>query len=344
MEKIMAVITREKQFSERLCDYVNKKNDLVLTAIPFENMGACASFSENHPLELVLADRDLFGKDTYTDAALKDRPVRAGRTILLDDGSGAFADPAEQTEGIAAVIQKYQPADSLIRSIMESCRGVEFRKTAAAIGRPVRILGVYSPADRSAGCAFAMTLSRIISSRRRTLYLNLGEFSGLGRLMGERFDSGISEALYQMKQGNLTPDRIHSMIYSYEGIDYIPPVRFADDRNSIHGEDYGELIGMILKGTAYETVVIEMQSFAGEASEVMDLCDTVYMPVGSHRLSVMQADEFCEYLQLSHREMLLQKIERVRLPDDSFSVPMGSYLDGLVYGPIGDVIRELGET
>ena len=50
MEKIMAVITREKQFSERLCDYVNKKNDLVLTAIPFENMGACASFSENHRL------------------------------------------------------------------------------------------------------------------------------------------------------------------------------------------------------------------------------------------------------------------------------------------------------
>ncbi len=343
MEKIMAVVTREKQFSERLCDYVNKKNDLVLTAIPFETMGSCVSFSENHPLELLLADRDLVGRDAYTDAALKDRSVRAGRTILLDDGSCGLTDPAVQAEGIAATIQKYQPADSLIRCIMESCRGVEFRKTAAAAGRPVRILGVYSPADRSAGCAFAMTLSRIVSSRRQTLYLNLGEFSGLGRLTGERFDSGISEAFYQMKQGNLTPDRIHSMVYSYEGIDYIPPVRFADDKTSIHGEDYGELIGMILKGTAYDIVVIEMQSFAGEASEVMDLCDTVYMPVGSDRLSAMQADEFCEYLQLSHRETLLQKVKRVRLPDRYCAVPMGSYLDALVYGPMGDVIRELGE-
>ena len=212
------------------------------------------------------------------------------------------------------------------------------------IGRPLQILGVYSPGDRSAGCAFAMALSRIIGRSRKTLYINLGEFSGLGRLTGEQFETGISDAFYDMKQGTLTSDKIQAMIYSFEGIDYIPPVRFADDRTAIRGEDYETLIGLILRSTAYETVVIEMQDFAGEASEVMDLCDTVYLTVSRSVLPAFQAEEFCEYLRLSHRDALMQKLVRVQLPDQTGAVPMGSYIDTLVYGPMGDTIRTLGEA
>jgi len=344
MEKILAVVTQEEQFSKRLCDYVNRKNDLVLTAVPFQDMAACRRFSEKHPVEVLLADREIFDDPGSSGKNAYGLQSHAGRTIFLDDGSDSSLLAAAKEKGIQASIRKFQPADSLIRCIMENCQGIELRRTSAAVGRPVKIIGVYSPADRSMAQAFAIALSRMTGRNRQTLYLNLGEFSGLGKLTGQAFESGISDALYHMKQGSLTAERIHAMIYSYEGIDYIPPVRFADDRRAVSGEDYGSLISMILKSTAYETVVIEMQNFAGEASEVMDICDTVYIPLYRGKLSELQADEFCEYLELSHRDALIRKLLRVELPDISHAVSMGSYIDSLVYGPIGDKIRELGEV
>ena len=109
MEKIMAVVTREKRFAERLCDYVNKKNDLVLTAVPFDNMRSCASFSESHPLELLLADRDMIDEDGFSKLPGGSRVPRTGRTILLDEGVDTGNDVEEKREGISATIRKYDP-------------------------------------------------------------------------------------------------------------------------------------------------------------------------------------------------------------------------------------------
>lgn len=341
MDKIMGVVTREKQFAERLCDYVNRKNNLILTAVPFDDMASCVRFSESHPLELLLADAGMLQEGRSVEYGGRTVSLRAGRTILLDDGSGSPSLTEKRAGGASGIIWKYQPAESLIRCILENCQGVELRKTAAAVGRPVRIIGVYSPADKSAGTAFSLALCKILSQSLQVLYINFGEFSGMGILTGERFETGISDAFYHMKQGSLTPDRVHTMVYSYEGIDYIPPVRFAEDRTAIRGEDYGAMIGLILKSTAYEAAVIEMQNFAGEASDVMDSCDTVFLPVSSGRISKMQADEFCEYLRLSHRDTLLQKLVRVPLPETMTAASMGSCIDSLVYGPLGDTVREL---
>ena len=131
------------------------------------------------------------------------------------------------------------------------------------------------------------------------------------------------------------------MIRRFEGIDHIPPMRFADDRNAVCGEDYVRLLHTVFSCTPYEAAVVNMQNFAGEVSEIMDICETVYVPYHRDTSTEMQMDEFDEYLLTLERQPASSGIVRVPLPSVSKPIPMGTYIDSLMYGPVGDLVREL---
>lgn len=338
MERIMAVVSREKKFAERLCEYVNRKSNLAYTAVPFGNMESCAGFGRKHKIEMLLADRDMAeGREVW----LRDS-LTPEITLLLDDSAELYTGyRAGENSESPAVIRKYQPAEDIVRSIIESCVDKEVRRTSAAIGRPVRVVGVYSPSGGSGCSSFAIALSRLLNASGKTLYLNLNEFSGISSLTGEQCENGISDLLYHMKQQTLTPEKILAAVRSFEGIDYIPPLRFADDRSAVSGEEYVKLVNAVLKNTAYDAVVLCMQSYAGEASELMELCETVYIPCGRDRMSILQVTEFEEYLRASGRQTLTEKVVRAILPEEIPSIPMGTYIDSLMFGPLGDLVRGL---
>ncbi len=345
MEKILAVLTKERKYAERFCSYCNRKNNLVFTAVPFDDAGICGEFSRKHNIGVLLADNSFFG-NSYGQDSLRKAGIRAGRVLRLTEGVSfdrALADGGGQ--GAAKdLINKYQPAENIIRDVMNSCDGIELLKTTENLGRPVRIIGVYSPVSRCGKSSFALTLSKVLSRRRKTLYLNLEEFSVLETLTGETYTAGLSDALYHMKQGSLNSQKIYTMIYSYRGIDYIPPIRYADDRNAVSGEDYVKLIDLILKNTMYEAVVIDMNRFADEASDLMEICNVVYMPVLDNYIDRMKIENFTEYLKTSDRSRLLDKIVQISTPEPEPVRNKAAFIDSLLYGRMGDLVRELKEV
>ncbi len=345
MEKILAVLTKERKYAERFCSYCNRKNNLVFTAVPFDDAAVCGDFSKKHNIEVLLADSSFFGSG-YGQDGYRKAGIKAARVLRLTDGISfdrALADSAGQ--GVPKdTINKYQPAETIIRDVMNSCDGLDILKTTENLGRPVRVIGIYSPISRSGKSSFALTLSKSLSRKYKTLYLSLEEFSGLESLTGEHYSSGLSDALYHMKQGTLTAQKIATMIYSYRGIDYIPPIRYADDRNAVSGEDLVHLVDLILKNTLYEVVVIDMNRFADEASELMDICNIVYMPVLDNYIDRMKIDNFTEYLKSSDRSRLLEKIVQINTPEPEPVRNKASYIDTLLYGKMGDLVRELKEA
>lgn len=342
MKKILAILTTERRYAERLCDYCNKKKSLLLTAVPFDNAEECAAFAEKHNIEILLADNGMLKGDTLkSDSRLA---VKAAITIVLEDGVSfecAFAEPGSVSY---MGVNKYQPAETLIREVLSGCEGRDIYFDTKSTTRPVRVIGVYSPVSRCGKSSFAITLGRLQAKRHKTLYISLEEFSCLGALSGDRYELTLSDAVYHMKQGSLTSQRLYSMIHNIGGLEYIPPMRCADDGNAVSGEDYVRLINEIMKNSLYEVLIVDMDRYADEASELLEICDTVYMPVLQDVMNRMKAESFVTYLMASERKHIADKLVRINTPEPDNTAQQGmAYLDGLLYGSMGDMVRELGE-
>ena len=345
MKKILAILTAERRYAERLCDYCNKKKSLLLTAVPFDSAEAYAAFAAKHDIEILLADSTMLKADSESRTGPALSGVRAARTIGLEEGISFERAFAESGSTSVATVNKYQPAETLIREVMSGCEGRDIYFDAAKPQRPVRVIGVYSPVSRCGKSSFAITLGRLQAKKHKTLYISLEEFSCLGMLSRERYDLTLSDAVYHMKQGSLTSQRLYSMIHNIGGLEYIPPMRCADDSNAVKGEDYVRLINEIIKNSLYEVVIIDMDRYADEASELLEICDTVYMPVLPDAMNRMKAESFVEYLNASDRSHIADKLIRINTPEPEHTALQGlAYLDSLLYGGMGDMVRELGEA
>ena len=68
--------------------------------------------------------------------------------------------------------------------------------------------------------------------------ISLEEHSALSRLTGTMYMGSLSDLIYYYRQGEYSPMRLGSMIYNWGGMDYVPPVVYAEDLAEIQGEDY----------------------------------------------------------------------------------------------------------
>ena len=344
MKKILAVLTDEIKYAERLCSYCNGKRSLMFTAVPFDSIKSCSDFSRRHNIELLLADgKFIRGDGSYNGAGAGVADIRAAKVISLDaeyDFGRAFAD-SERSAVVS--VNKYQPADMLLKDVMQNCDDIGLFTVGNSLPRQVRVIGVYSPAGRCGKSSFAMTLCRALSRKHKTLYLCLEEFSCFGSMNTGEHVRGMSDAMYHMKQGTLNSQKLYSVIQSYCGIEYIPPVSNAEDADTVTGEDYVRLIDCILRNSLYDAVVVDMNRFAGEASEISEICDIVYMPVPSDIAGRAKADAFTEYLKEHDGRGLADKIRKISVPKSDMNIESPNYIDSLLYGSMGDMIRELGE-
>lgn len=344
MKKILAVLTTEKCYAQRLCDYCNRKKSLLLTAVPFDSIEDCALFAAKHDIAILLADSKLMtGTADGVTRTVSD--IRAARVIGLDEGISFARAFAEAGATGPVSVNKYQPAESLIREVLAGCGGQDIYYDTESLSRPVRVIGVYSPVSRCGKSSFAITLGRLKARKQKTLYISFEEFSSLGLLSGERYEFGLSDVVYHMKRGSLTSQRLYSMIHNIGGLEYIPPMSSIDDSGAVSSDDYVKLINEILKNSLYEILVIDMDRYAQSAAEILEICDTIYMPVFDDAINRMKADSFTAYLRTSDRGEVADRVIRISPPalDAELTQQGSAYLDGLLYGSMGDLIRELGE-
>lgn len=95
------------------------------------------------------------------------------------------------------------------------------------------------------------------------LYITLEEFSGLSALTGTVYTGGLSDLLYYYIQREYSPVRLGSVTYNWGGLDYIPPVTYAEDKTGIHQEVFAGLIQKIASDGAYEELILDVGMFCG---------------------------------------------------------------------------------
>lgn len=209
-------------------------------------------------------------------------------------------------------IYKYQPADSILREIIQFLGGKEQKQ------EDVELIGVYSPGYEPLRSAFALSLTQVMAESGRTLYCNLEAFSGLEEVLAAQDRENLADMIYYYRNaGAEVTEQMKQMIVSLPGFDYIAPVEFAQDISSMQTQELTEFFLKIAKECGYQKVVLEISSAVASQWKMIFACSRVYMPVRQDYISVRKVQAFEKYLLMAGMEHLWNRIEKVELPQNN---------------------------
>lgn len=147
--------------------------------------------------------------------------------------------------------------------------------------------------------------------------------------------------LYFFRQESFSVMRLKSIVYNWKDMDYIPPVKYPQDLEQLTGDEAGKLVEKMASECGYEYVIVDLGQVICNIIPLLERCDIIYMPVKEDGVSSAKLEEFEEYLDVTHREDLRERIIRVKLPYHSSFGRKDTYMEQLLWGELGDYVRKL---
>ena len=322
MKKIMAVVTAENLYSERFSNYVNGSGASLLRARPFPSMEAFSVYQKTHgaaSAPVLLCEDILLCTDRGYDLS--------GTTVILLSENGK-----------KGTLDKYRSGPELLSAVLSECadRGLSF--SAENSGKELQIYAVWGAENSWKRLSFSLALTKILSHRKNTVYMDLREFSGLRCLTGRSYDRGLSTAVYYLRQGKLDGGRLMSLLEDYEGISYLPPVTSSEDTEVMSTEDRDQILRMLSEETPIEAVVADLPDLLATSPEILEKSEKIFL-IGSNDPAEKESLEmFRESLRNAEREDLLKKIVDVE-PEDGGHTLFQAGIDAVLYSESGDRIR-----
>lgn len=326
MERIMAIYDVDQSYASRFADFVNQREKLPFTAVSFTSLEKLKEYAKSHSIEILLVSDEV---------RREVEDIEAGQVVALCDG-----EIVEMEEDWPAVY-KYQSGNSLVREVLARYCVQPAAAALSLLGKKAFTIGVYSPVNRCLKTSLALTMGQLMGRTQRVLYLNLEEYSGFSRLTGENYEHDLSDVLYLYRQNACSWLRLKAMVYSWGDLDYIPPVRYGEDLSQLDPEDMADLIERIAADSGYEKVLVDVGQMGKGALSILKVCDGIYMPIKEDAISQAKVEEFEEYLQAAGQEKVLDRIRKLKLPYHSTFGKRESYMEQLLWGELGDYVRQL---
>lgn len=326
MIRVMAVFDVDAEFASRFADYVNQKEKIPFTAMAFSDEYRLVSYGNDHEIEILLLDEKA--------GNLADK-VKAGQVIVLCEGE------VVEVKDNRTSVYKYQSGDCIMREVMACYCDRPAEPALALLGERAMVLGVFSPVNRCLKTSFALALGQLLSKRESVLYLNLEAYSGFTRLMRAEHERDLSDVLYLYRQGGFHWMKLKSIIYSWEKLEYIPPVRYGEDLSEMPAQDMAMLIDRIARESGYDKVIVDVGQMGRDVLSLLEICNVIYMPVRSDSVSRAKIEEFEEYLEKAEEGEIVEKIQKLKLPYTSAFGANGNYLEQLLWGDLGDYVRQM---
>lgn len=326
MRRIMGVYDADPFYAERFAEFANQKERIPFTVVSFSSLGKLISFAKQHTIELLLVG-DEVDKSQLTE-------VHAEQVIHLSEGR-------ETLHQETPVIYKYQASDALLREVMACYKTQPEQPPMAAVGMKSTVIGVYSPINRCGKTGFCMTMGQILARDSQVLLISLEEYSGLSRLTGTVYTASLSDLIYYYRQGEYNRMRLGAVVHNWGGMDYVPPAAYAEDLAEMRGEELAELITRIAADGIYEVVLLDLGCLARGMEPLLELCDIIYSPIKEDCVSSAKLEAWQEYLEQSGRGGLWEKVRLMKLPRINTVWQTETYLEQLLWGDLGDFIRNL---
>lgn len=325
MNQKVAIFDHDINYADNFADFMNNRDKLPFTVISFSSEQQLIHYLRDHDVELLLIDKSV---------DFIQLPENLKKIVLSEE---------QKTDGPNhyPYIYKYQSMDLIVKEILAFYYEEREENTIMAQSGKARIIGIYSPINRCSKTSFALTMGQVLSKEKKVLYLNLEEYSGFTKLIGENENGTLSDLLYFYQQKKYSIARVTSIIQTWGDLDYIPPVCYPDDLCETTAKELAELIDMIAKESFYEIIIVDVGPLGRKVNPILEQCHVIYMPIKEDAISSAKIEEFESYLTISKKERINQKIKKIKLPYDSNFERNNSHMEHLLWGGLGDYVRVL---
>ena len=298
----MAVCSREREYVKRFAEYANRRQASLLAVHGFTDSGELSAYTKEHPVDILLLSEEL--------AEEIPEKKEYGKIILLS-GEEYQAQPRAEYP----MIYKYQSCPQIIRQAMDlyadqavTDPGIVLRTEA------MKRIGIYSPVGRTGKTGFALALGKEIAKKRRTLYLNLEEYSGFAGLYPADGGWTLSELMYYLKQGKSAfGGKLEGMIRAMGELDYIPSLHSPVEYEQVKREDWKELLNLLSRESRYEVILLDLSGAVDGWYEILDLCDVVYTPVEQDETAQAKLRQYEETMKLLELDGVLERTQKLEL-------------------------------
>lgn len=325
---IFAVCDPEAAYTERLMEYIHQKHGTSFEVQAFTSVQKLCEFAENQQISVLLVAAYAMNE--------KVRELSIEKVILLSEG-----DVLQEYSQYPAVY-KYQASDSMISEVMECYAQNIQRNPMQLLKKKLKVIGVYSPISRALKTSFALTLGQEMAKKSAVLYLNMESYSGFETLLKKDSLGDFSDLLYFLRSGagNLIY-KVQGMVQKMEQLDYLPPFFSPEDLKGVTVKEWTEVLSVIEDYSAYEIVILDIGEAVNGVFELLNRCDSIYMPIREDTLSRAKLNQYERLIMLSEYTDIKKRTKLIKLPFHNSFGPTDQYIGQLLWGELGDFVRKM---
>lgn len=330
--EIVAVYDTEADFASRFVGYLKSMHEQHYDLYAFTEFDALKRFVEKHRTDmLIISQKSMENLDESVDELNVKRIV-----VLSENKSESYLD--------YKAVEKYRAADIVFREAVQFA--IEKKTGADVISNEVifdnKIIGIYSPVNRCMKTTFSLTLSNIMGDKEKVLYINFEEYSGFKFLTDRDYISDLSDLMYYFLQdtGNMK-DKIYKVCRQYGKFDFIPPMMFTTDIRNIDMDIWESFVLAIQELKIYDFIVLDITDMFQNVTDMLRMCDEIYMPVLSDNVSEAKVKEFEASLIDKHENEILDKIKKFVIEPEKYIDRYSDNFEKIINGSFKDFVKEI---
>ncbi len=327
-QKNFVICDQEADYARNLMQMIGGRKELGFQMHMFQKLEPLKKFAEQKPIQILL-----IGEEYSQEERLE---IPAAERFVLVKAEGRYLADEEKE------LYKYQSVDQILTKVLEL--SVDKERAVAKTLRKTRgsLIGVYSPIHRIGKTKYALELGKELAEKGPVLYLNLEEYAGFEELMQKKFLHTLSDLLYFVKQGSTgIAVKMNGMAESMGNVDFIPPVQSPEDIRGTSWQDWEHLLQEIILHSSYEMIVLDIGNGIEEVFQMLDMCTTVYTPIKTDKMSRSKLAQFEELLSVRDYPQILSRLVKLKLPYGQEVLAEPFRAEQLVWGTLGDFVREL---
>ena len=325
-KKVFAICDLEEAYVVHLAQYLNQKSDLPFRVMAFTSLNSLIEYASGHEIEILLISTDAMSDEV--------RSLNVRRIIILSDGEDPSLDAGDP------FIDKYQDSDTIARLVC-GCAGAAYAQMKDSMGS-CRLIGVYSPIARCGKTMFCLTLAQSLARSGKTLYLNLESWSGLEGLLQTSWREDLADLMYAARSERDTLEtRLGGIVKSFGALDICPPSFFPEDLRETGVPEWMQFFASLARAGEYASIVIDIGDQIKDIPDLLKMCGRVFLPLLPDPVSRAKVSQFEKNLESLSMEDVKQGLVRLYLPPVTVRSLGSSLLDDLMYGNMGQFVRQL---
>lgn len=309
---VIALYDSDKEYVESFNQYLKEQKYKSYSIILFTDVSALDAYCKVEKVDMIVIAEYLIMNNAIDEGDIKEED---NIIVLVEDKD------VSSINGIPAVY-RYQSADLLISSILNLCADrilygsnpVEYTKK-----RRKCIVSIYSPIGRCGKTTFSIRLGVALSNREfKVLLINFEEFSLFMKYVKGDEGENLSDLLYYYLSGNQSMMiKSEAVIRNYNGMDYIPPVKYVQDLRRINSDTWKKFIDMAAEVKEYDIIILDISNMVEDVFELLELSDVIAVPVLDEENCNYRITEMKEYIEHADYAIDIDKIHIINMYEES---------------------------